>query len=204
MTFKPFACGLCGASVKAKRGPGRTREYRRGLLLPVPDDFPMPTCTGCGEEYMSVEQAHSLDAKQAPAYAAWQAEHVGAVVQRLKSVHHVTLRQIEAACGVTGTYLSHVLAGRKEASASLIYLLEAYAASPAEFQRRLTGGIGVTGGASTYGSYLSPGLNREPAAAAPDSADAAPSITTIHVAGGHYGLPSTPFAKVANDVEAAA
>ena len=46
---------------------------------------------------------------------------------------------IDGGC-VTGTYLSHVLAGRKEASSMLVYLLEAYALSPAEFQRRHSGG----------------------------------------------------------------
>jgi len=149
MTFTPFRCGLCGALVKTRKAPGRTHEYRRGVPLPVPDDFPMPTCTGCGEEYMSVEQGTALEARQAPAYAAWQMDHLGAVVRRLQSVHHVTLRQIEAACGVTGTYLSHVLAGRKEASSTLVYLLEAYAAAPREFRRRLAGEPTQAGSASS-------------------------------------------------------
>jgi len=76
MTLEPFHCGICGASVESKTGTGRMREYRRGVPLPVPDDFGMPTCTGCGEEYLSVEQAEALDALQAPAYATWQTQHV--------------------------------------------------------------------------------------------------------------------------------
>src|ERR1035437_8904968 len=108
MTFKPFRCGVCGASVKSKKTPGRTREYRRGVVLPVPDDFGIPTCTGCGEEYLSVEQAEALDARQAPAYAVWQKDHLSKVVRRIQERHAVTLRQIEGACGVTATYLSHV------------------------------------------------------------------------------------------------
>ena len=54
-----FACGACGERVTAKTGPGRTYSRER---LPVPDDFRIPTCTGCGEEYLSVERAEALEA----------------------------------------------------------------------------------------------------------------------------------------------
>ncbi|HEX7604327.1 MAG TPA: helix-turn-helix transcriptional regulator, partial [Polyangiaceae bacterium] len=126
--------------VKSKKTPGRMREYRRGVPLPVPDDFGIPTCAGCGEEYLSVEQAEALDALQAPAYAKWQTEHLTKVIRQIQAAHGVTQRDIEGACGVTGTYLSHVLSGRKEASATLVSLLEAYSLYPLEFQRRREGG----------------------------------------------------------------
>lgn len=137
---KPFRCGECGSLVKALKRRGRTREYRRGVLLPVPDDFPIPTCVGCGEEYLSVAEAEALDRLQQPVFVERQKRHCGEVVDRIKATHGVTLRAIEQACGVTGTYLSHVLAGRKEASATLVYLLEAYSLSESEFRRRLSGG----------------------------------------------------------------
>lgn len=55
-----FRCGACGGDVLTKLGPGRTYELRRGLSLPVPEDFGIPTCTECGEEYLTVELADSL------------------------------------------------------------------------------------------------------------------------------------------------
>ena len=115
---KPFRCGECGSLVKALKRRGRTREYRRGVLLPVPDDFPIPTCVGCGEEYLSVAEAEALDRLQQPVFVERQKRHCGEVVDRIKATHGVTLRAIEQACGVTGTYLSHVLAGRKRAPRS--------------------------------------------------------------------------------------
>lgn len=200
MTFKPFRCGFCGALVKAKKAAGRTHDYRRGVPLPVPADFPIPTCSGCGEEYMSVEQARALEAKQAPAYAAWQAAHVGEVVRRLQTLHHVTLRQIEAACGVTGTYLSHVVAGRKEASSTLVYLLEAYALSPAEFQRRQSGGTWTAALAASLPTTPYSRTDPVPSveAAAPEIAAIVPPLPVTP-----YAKPNVVFGDVANDVQAA-
>lgn len=137
--FKAFACGMCGERVTMKTGPGREYAYRRGVQLPVPESFGIPTCTDCGEEYLTVERAEELEALLKPVFAARQRAHCTAVVNRIRAIHGVTLREIEEACAVTPTYLSHVLAGRREASATLVYLLEAYALAPAEFARRRKG-----------------------------------------------------------------
>lgn len=139
MKFIPFDCAACGGRVKLSAKAGRVREYRRGLALPVPREFRIPTCTECGEEYLSVEQAEELERLQAPAYREWQATHLKEVVRSIQSRHGVTLRQIEAACDITPTYLSHLLAGRKEASLTLVRLLEAQSLYPAEFERQLRG-----------------------------------------------------------------
>lgn len=138
--FRSFRCGNCGDKVEMVAGKGRTREYRFGLQLPIPDDALIPTCRGCGETWLSVEDAAALDALQAPAYAAWQKAHCTKVVDRIQARHGATLREIERACGVTATYLSHVLSGRKEASATLVRLLEAYSLSPSEYVRQRDGG----------------------------------------------------------------
>jgi transcriptional regulator with XRE-family HTH domain len=107
--------------------------------LPVPDDFGIPTCSSCGEEYFTTELGEALAERQAAAYAAWQREHCGRLVNEIQRRREVTLRQIEGVCGVSATYLSHVLSGTKEASATLIRLLEAYAREPQEFARQLRG-----------------------------------------------------------------
>ncbi len=121
-------------------GSGRKHEYRRGLAMPVPDDFTIPTCSDCGELFLSEEEYDRLFDLQKPAFIEWQKKHLGDVVKSIRDRHAVRLRDVERACGVTGTYLSHVLAGRKEASATLIGLLEAFARHPAEFRRQLDGG----------------------------------------------------------------
>jgi hypothetical protein len=55
-------CSECGGPVKLTARIGRTREYRRGVALPIPDDFEIPTCTRCGEEFMIPEVSEPLDA----------------------------------------------------------------------------------------------------------------------------------------------
>ena len=137
--FRPFRCGACGGQVVEEAGPGRQREYRHGVPIDVPPTFKIPTCTECGEEYMSVEDAERLDAAQKPLFLAWQRTHLRKVVDQIITRHSASLREIERVCGVTGTYLSHVLAGRKEASTMLVRLLEAYSVAPAEYVRQRDG-----------------------------------------------------------------
>jgi transcriptional regulator with XRE-family HTH domain len=135
--FKPFRCVECGDQVRLLKKAGRVEEYRRGVPLPIPEDFAIPTCPTCGEEYFTVELSEALAKLQAPLFAEWQRAHCEPLVDRIRKAHEITLRELEEACGVTGTYLSHVLAGRKEASLTLIRLLEAYAAAPKELARQL-------------------------------------------------------------------
>jgi transcriptional regulator with XRE-family HTH domain len=132
-------CQQCGGVVREKTGGDRTFEYRRGLPLPVPDDFAIATCETCGETYMTAEEYRDLADRQKPAFLAWQKEHVARVLRTIRDANKTTLREIERACGVTGTYLSHLLAGRNEASQPLINLLEALALYPAEYRRQLAG-----------------------------------------------------------------
>ncbi len=47
--FLPFTCGECGGTVALVTGIGRTFDGG----YPLPNDYPMPTCEGCGEEYVS-------------------------------------------------------------------------------------------------------------------------------------------------------
>jgi hypothetical protein len=136
----PKNCEVCGKAVEIKSGPGRTQEYRPGLALPVPDDFPIPTCTGCGEEYVSEQDYRAIHETQKSHFIDWQKGYVRRVVDAIRSANKANLRDIERACGVTGTYLSHVLGGRNEASSTLFHLLEAFALYPAEFQRQRDGG----------------------------------------------------------------
>jgi 8-oxo-dGTP pyrophosphatase MutT (NUDIX family) len=59
---RPFcSCGECGASVRLVTGPGRTRQDARGRPMRVPDDYPTPVCSRCGETVMAPEVSEPLD-----------------------------------------------------------------------------------------------------------------------------------------------
>jgi transcriptional regulator with XRE-family HTH domain len=66
-----------------------------------------------------------------------QRSHLRFLVETIRAKAGVSNREIEQACGVTPTYLSHLLKGRKEAGEPLIGLLEAFAIHPSEVRRRL-------------------------------------------------------------------
>ena len=135
--FQPFRCVECGADVHLVSGPGRTAEYRRGLALAIPDSFAVPTCSSCGEMYFTVDLSERLAKLQAPLYDAAVREHVIDLVDTLQQRHSVRLRDIERACAVTPTYISHVTKGRKKASQTLVRLLEAFVKAPLEFMRQV-------------------------------------------------------------------
>ena len=47
-------CLKCGArAVRPTRRAGRTMRYRNIAALPIPADFPVPTCGRCAAEYLS-------------------------------------------------------------------------------------------------------------------------------------------------------
>jgi transcriptional regulator with XRE-family HTH domain len=138
-TFQPFHCGECGTTVQLATGSGRTREYVRGYNVPIPDDFEIPTCPNCGEIYVVPEVAEELSAVLRREFLRLQQRHYRQMVKILTERHGVAQKDIVQACGVTPSYLSHVLAGKRQASVTLTRLLEAFVANPAELDRHLEG-----------------------------------------------------------------
>jgi YgiT-type zinc finger domain-containing protein len=57
-----MTCMECGGDVRLSPGVGRTRELERGVHLLIPDEYLIPTCSRCGEEYFSPEITEPLDA----------------------------------------------------------------------------------------------------------------------------------------------
>lgn len=55
----PTTC-YCGGAIQLLKRPGRYWFYK-GVSIRVPENFPIPTCVGCGEEYLNPDQAESLD-----------------------------------------------------------------------------------------------------------------------------------------------
>jgi transcriptional regulator with XRE-family HTH domain len=116
-------CLECGGEMKLTTSKGRTRELVKGVHLPIPDDFPIPTCSSCGEEVWAPEMTEVLDAllsKQLGGMIRGYVEHIG-------EKFGVTQAQIGMACRVDRTYLSHVTAGRKTPSGTLVELLQLFA-----------------------------------------------------------------------------
>lgn len=64
-TNSPFfpRCLECGGQMEMTQRGGRTRELVKGIHLPVPEDFQIPTCQSCGEEVWSPEMSEALDAQ---------------------------------------------------------------------------------------------------------------------------------------------
>jgi hypothetical protein len=115
-------CLECGGQMELTQRRGRTRELVKGVHLPIPDDFRIPTCQSCGDEVWSPEMSDALDAQLG--------KQVGGVirgyVEHLSDRFDVTQAQVASACRVTHTYLSHVTHGRKMPSGTLVELLSIF------------------------------------------------------------------------------
>lgn len=135
--FNPFPCAECGFTVRMTSAKGQLREFRRGVRVPIPEGVLVPRCERCGETYFGQADSARVDAAVREVYLDTQRTLYARCVEALQREHGVTLRQIEAVCGVTPTYFSHVMKGRRVASVTLTRLLEAFVASPAEFERHL-------------------------------------------------------------------
>lgn len=118
-------------------GKGRMFTYRRGSKYELPADFEVPTCDACGALFFDEPLREAARAVLKPEYLTDQRTHLMFLVETIHAKAGVSNRDVERACGVTPTYLSHLLKGRKEASEPLIALLEAFAIHPAEVHRRL-------------------------------------------------------------------
>ncbi len=132
-------CEACEeGTVRRWAHAGRTYEYRRGLELPIPEDLALEECDRCGELYLDEAEADALREAMRKPYLEWQASEARALVDRIThAIPGITQRQLERALGVTATYLSHVLKGRKEASQTLMTLLEEFALHPRDVVRKL-------------------------------------------------------------------
>ncbi len=143
MKHREIMCAACGGTVRSHRGPGRTMEYVRGApKFPVPEDFDMPRCDTCGDEYVPPETEPELLLHLKRAFLDWQKGHVTQLVQRLQQEHGATKAQVAGVCGVTPSHLSHLMNGSMEdarASVTLLRLLECYASCSSEFRRHLVG-----------------------------------------------------------------
>jgi hypothetical protein len=59
-----FTCARCGWLVAPRAIPGRWRELRKGIRVPIPADLPLHTCLACGETYETPAETAALDVIQ--------------------------------------------------------------------------------------------------------------------------------------------
>lgn len=138
--FENHRCPVCGNGTVAMRSAeGQTRHFRRGVRRPIPSSILLPKCDACGEVFMGPEDSERVDAALRETLRAEQSNRLRALVDALRCRYNATLREVEQACAVTPSYLSHVLSGRRLASETLVRLIEAFVVCPAEFQRYRTG-----------------------------------------------------------------
>lgn len=57
---KPFNCSECGGWVNPSPGRNRTYNLFSNEVVPIPNDFLIPTCEKCGEEFMDLPTTHKL------------------------------------------------------------------------------------------------------------------------------------------------
>jgi hypothetical protein len=129
-----FVCQDCGGKVRLLPGAGEKREFKKGFVERIPASVLIPKCDGCGEIYFGPQDAKRVDAVLRKARMLKQSEEVSHLL-RLLAAKGYSNGKIETACGVTKTYLSHVAAGRKLASAPLMRLLDAFGMSDAVLRK---------------------------------------------------------------------
>lgn len=115
---------VCFGELAPLAGRGRTYAHAAGLTLAVPDEALIMTCRACGALHPH-QSAEGLEAVRGGL-----AHRLRELVEETKRQAQVSQRQLEKACGVTPTYLSHAMSGKKEVGTSMVRLLQAYARHP--------------------------------------------------------------------------
>lgn len=138
--FREYCCPVCGlGTVSMAAVPGMVRHFRRGVVREIPRDVLVPRCDRCGEVFLAPEDSERIDQALTRALRKEQPHRLRALVNVLRERHGATLAEIEKACAVTPSYLSHVVGGGRLASETLVRLIEAFVVCPREFERYRSG-----------------------------------------------------------------
>lgn len=122
-------CQECGqGEIEPALKSGRTERYKTMAALPVPDDFPIPTCTVCGSEWMDAALAQSLDDALDRVYQKELSVRAKEAIETIAA--HKTQRALEQLMGLSHGYLSKIRSGAKTPSAELVSHLALIAEDP--------------------------------------------------------------------------
>jgi hypothetical protein len=118
--------------------------YLRGApSFDVPNEFDIPECDTCHEQYLSPEIEAALLPILQEEFVQWQSQHLGTIVSHLTSRHALSKAQLAGICGITPSHLSHLLnpasSSDSKASITLLRLFECFMACPGEVERHIGG-----------------------------------------------------------------
>lgn len=115
------ACVRCGGRVKPLQREGRTTRYQAVAALPIPPDFPIPTCIKCRAEYLDPALSGLLARVLQPLY---QDVLQGAAAELIERICAATpQRRLELILGLSQGYLSKLKARAGRPSSPLVALL---------------------------------------------------------------------------------
>lgn len=127
--MKTFMCPACGKGKVAPRGgKGRSFPYKQVPVLDIDDDFQIPTCSACGEMFISAAAARKLDAHLEGQYQRLLGDVVKSAIARIAT--HAPQQELEQLLGLSHGYLSKLRNGKKEPSATLVGELMMLAENP--------------------------------------------------------------------------
>lgn len=136
--FTPFRCAECGHQVtRARPRPDVLWDMGDGVRLPLPGELLIPSCDHCDESYIDTALGKAIDAALEPAFVSARARSASKAIDRVIESTGISQRALEDVCGVSAGYLSKVRHGERNVSVTLLRLLEAFAACPAEVGRHI-------------------------------------------------------------------
>jgi hypothetical protein len=126
----PKKCLHCGGNtVRPRRRPGRTIEYKTIAALPLPADLMIPTCSRCRTECLDAETAQQLEGILSALYLDELRRRAGEAIRALR--RHISQRRLELWIGLSQGYLSRLLTDAGTPSPALVLLLAQLAQDPA-------------------------------------------------------------------------
>jgi hypothetical protein len=133
-------CPNCGGAIIPSKKRGRPWTLVRGIASCIPDDISIPTCTKCGDEYVSASLSRDIDKAVRKELAATLKE----LAEQIRGRDRVTNGDLERACKVAPSYLSHVFGGKRTPSAMLVQLLTTFSKFPEALHEALGRGGATT------------------------------------------------------------
>jgi hypothetical protein len=131
-------CHECGGALSMRSAAGLTREMLPGVPMLIPDSIEVLRCSQCDEHFLDAAKSREIDDALEHARREWLRAEAERTIAILREREHVTIGQIEAACGVTPTRLSHAArSADKGPSLALVRLLQAFVVCPWELRRHL-------------------------------------------------------------------
>jgi len=108
--------------------PGRTRPYRNMRALPIPEDFPLPTCIKCRTEVLDKETHAKLAPLLLEEYRSALRRRIRRIIDALTG--HTSQRKLELLLGLSQGYLSRLRSGSGNPSPELVSHLALIAKDP--------------------------------------------------------------------------